>query len=117
MNDHRFALRQLLKHPGFTAVATLTLALGIGATTTVFSWIRAVLLDTVPGAHAAERLVVLCPKHVSGRLTDTMSVLDNRDLAAATNSFSGITGSSYDAMSLRIGNEIEWVWAESTTAN
>ena len=52
MNDLKFAFRQLLKNPGFTAVAVLTLALGIGANTIVFSWIRAVLLEAVPGAGA-----------------------------------------------------------------
>src|SRR5262245_52935486 len=117
MNDLKFALRQLLKNPGFTLVAVLTLALGIGANTTVFTWIRAVLLDTVPGARNANQLVVLCQRSTDGRLTDTMSVPDNRDLATVTNIFSGVTGSRYDAMSLRIGTELEWTWAEAANAN
>lgn len=43
MNDLRFAFRIVMKNPGFTAIAGMSLALGIGAGTLVFSWIRAVL--------------------------------------------------------------------------
>ena len=58
MNDLRFAFRQLLKNPGFTAVAVLTLALGIGGSTAIFSLINGVILRPLP-FFEPERLVSL----------------------------------------------------------
>ena len=57
VQDLRHALRALAKSPGFAATAVFTLALGIAATTTIFTWFKASVLNPIPGAHDSRRVV------------------------------------------------------------
>src|SRR6267154_1865953 len=58
MTDIRYGIRQLIKHPGFALVVGLTLALGIGANTAIFSVINAVLLKPLPFPQSDQLIAV-----------------------------------------------------------
>ncbi len=66
LQDIRFGVRMLRKNPGFTAVAVLTLALGIGATTSIFSVVDSILLRPLPFRDPS-RIMVLYERHSETR--------------------------------------------------
>ncbi|MGH7540229.1 MAG: ABC transporter permease, partial [Gemmatimonadota bacterium] len=90
VNDLRYALRRLARRPSFTIVAVLTLALGIGVNTAIFSVIDAVLLRPLP-YEDPDRVVRLIPEHPQYGESDlTFSYPDLMDLRAAADAFEGI---------------------------
>jgi predicted permease len=59
LRDLRCGFRTLTQNPAFTAVAVLTIGIGIGASTTIFSWMRSMMLNPLPGATETERVVAI----------------------------------------------------------
>ncbi len=117
MNDLRFAFRQLAKSPGFTAVVVLSLALGIGANTVVFSSIQAIFLDPLPGVEHGARLMVIDPRDRSGTYHES-SWLDFRDVREQQTSFREIAASRIRPLNLRgPGGLDERIWAELISDN
>jgi putative ABC transport system permease protein len=88
LQDLRYGLRMLAKNPGFTAVAVLTLALGIGANSAIFTMLDALLLRPLPVANP-ERLVELQIKSPQG-FESGFSYPDYQDLRKQVKSFSGV---------------------------
>jgi len=117
LNDLRFAIRQLIKSPIFALVAIASLALGIGANATVFSWIDEVLLHPIPGAKDGSRLVVIINRHVSGSTGDTLSLPDIQDLGRDTNTFEGVIGSQFGSLAMGNEGQLDWLWGQIVTAN
>ena len=113
--DVRYGLRVLLKAPGFTVIAILTLTLGIGANSTIFSWINATLLNPIPGmSHATEVVAVVNGGPGQAR---SLSYPDFKDLRNSNRSFSDMTAFSLWPMSLTGHGKPERVWGTLVTAN
>src|SRR5436189_6003259 len=107
--DLRFSMRLPLKRPGFTLVVALTLALGIGANTTIFTWIKAVLLQPLPGIERPEELVESwgATRNNSALSTSYLDYLDFRDRNEV---FSGLIAHQVLPLNLGHGGQPERVW-------
>jgi predicted permease len=117
IQDLKFGLRMLAKKPGFTAVAVLTLALGIGANSTIFSWINSTLLNPIPGVTHTSDLVTVMRGERSEHPSPPFSYLDYLDLRNHTQSFSGLLGYHDDFMSLTGTDNPERIYGALATAN
>ncbi|MGH9446172.1 MAG: permease prefix domain 1-containing protein [Terriglobia bacterium] len=89
IQDLRYGLRQLRRNPGFTAVAVITLALGIGANTAIFSVMNAVLLRPLPFPHS-NQLVRLWDDYGNRRVYSVVSYPNFVDWRTWSHSFSGM---------------------------
>ncbi|MGE0128678.1 MAG: ABC transporter permease [Blastocatellales bacterium] len=88
--DLRYGMRMLLKHKGYTAVAALTLALGIGANTAIFSAVHTVLLRPLPFAEQ-ERLVALWKRDTTSNAPFVeLALAEARDWGRQTQTLSGV---------------------------
>jgi hypothetical protein len=116
IQDIRYGLRMLLRNWLLTLVAILSLALGIGANTTVFCWIQNVLLRPIPGVSEPERLVVVTHT-IGGIQHDGISYPNYRDLSELKAVFSGIIGSQITPVSMMVNGEAEWAFGKIATAN
>jgi hypothetical protein len=112
LQNLRYAFRMLRKNPGFTLVAVITLALGIAANTTIFSWINATLLNPIPGVSRPSEMVAV----EMGR-AGSFSYPDFLDLRDRNTSFGGMTAFAFAPASLTGDGKPERIWATIVTAN
>ena len=102
IQDARYGFRQLRRNPGFIAVAVITLALGIGANTAIFSVVNAVLLRPLPGIEDASQLVSLFRMQKNDTF-DVMGFPDYVDYRDRNRSLSGLAAHSAAWMNLGSG--------------
>ncbi|MBX3733770.1 MAG: ABC transporter permease [Verrucomicrobiae bacterium] len=100
MNDLKSALRQLLKNPGFTAVAVLTLALGIGANTAIFGIVNAVLLKPLPYENPQQLVTISDSNPKRGFTQINASAASFFGWRDRTTSFSSLAAEVYESFNV-----------------
>ncbi len=107
----------LVKTPAFTLVAVLTLALGIAANTTIFSWINATILDPIPGIERTSGFVTVMRGERSEHPTPPFSYPDYVELRERNASFSGLLAYHDDFVSITDSVKPERIYGATISAN
>src|SRR5688572_17948010 len=102
-HDVRFALRLLRKSPLFTATAALSLAIGIGANSTIFSVASAMLLRPMPGLAQPDRLVDIGRAGRGGATFDTVSYPNYSDIRDRVTTLSGVYAQQLEPTPMSLG--------------
>ena len=114
--DLKYALRLLTRKPGFTAAAVLTLAVGIGANTAVFSFMNALFLRPLPG-NDSERIVRVYSANQNGSRFNTFAYPNYTDLRDRSRSFSDFAVHQYATAGVNTGGDNEEVEGEVVAGN
>ena len=114
--DLRYGWRQLLKHPGFTALAILSMALGIGANTAIFSLVDTVLLRPLP-VREPSQLVAVDGQLRNGTEFTLQSYLNYKDYRDRNQVFSGLLAYRFVVASLSHNGVNERVWGFDVSGN
>ena len=117
IQDARYGFRALRNSPALPALAVLTLALGIAANSTIFSWINSTLLDPVPGATRAGELVTVMRGDRNEHPSPPFSYPDYRDLRDTNHSFASLLAYHHEYASLTGDPKPERIYAVLTSAN
>lgn len=118
LQDLRYAARSLLRNPGFTTIGVLTLALGIGLNSAVFSATEALLLRPLPGVRNADELVQLYRSFGTSLDYGSSSVPHYLDLRRRmTDVFSGVATWTYVPLNLSASGRNERIMAQIVSAN
>ena len=114
--DVRYAARSLWKSPGFTAIAVLTLGLGIGANSAIFTLVDAVLLRRPAGVVEPNRLVSIYTSDFSSGDFGTSSYPDFEAIRAERQVFASVAAYSFQPVSLSTGEQAEMLNATLVSA-
>ena len=114
--DLRQAARALRSNPGLVVLATLSLALGIGANVTVFAWARAILLEPFPGVRDQGRLVKALQTDPQQEFV-SFSYPDYRDLRYQARTVSGLIAVRQTAATLGSDGKSERAWVQMVSGN
>ena len=116
LRDLRYGIRSLLKRPGFTAVTIIILALGIGANTTVFSLMDAVLLRSLPVRNANE-IVEIATRTTGGGLHPDFSYPLYAAMRESNSELAGMIAYADSSFGLSAGDQTERLRGEYVSAN